>query len=328
MHKTETAQKRTWALGKGTMALADHIFGMQTRDKENVINYAPKPSTHSKPKGILRRAKREQSAPVKNLHALSHMQLAGMQNETLTDDLAYVHSALNACSYNLESPTASADGDCYGDGSEPEDVPSKPPSEGYRTITLTLDEICKTLDDHPTSNIERIATDKEPSAPSSTATCRIITLNLDEVRKNAGGKPRPLAYQDQSCAGPSTDVPARISATASGWCNASFGLKRFNEEYFEALKHKVAWSKPEAQSSSDLPPAAAGTQFTCFTGTKSLLVQVLTCSCAGGAVRRMLDAPAQQELAEDDLETRRLLDDLTTRITASEQVGACLQLQD
>jgi hypothetical protein len=42
----------------------------------------------------------------------------------------------------------------------------------------------------------------------------------------------------------------------------------------------------------------------------------------------MLDAPAQQELSEDDLETRRLLDDLATRITASEQVGACLQLQD
>jgi hypothetical protein len=154
----------------------------------------------------------------------------------------------------------SADGDCYSDDSELEDVPSKPTSAGYRTITLTLDEICKTLDDHPTSNIERIATDKEPSAPSSTATCRIITLNLDEVRKNARGKPRPLAYQDQT--GPSTDVPARISATASGWCNASFGLKCFNEEYFEALKHKAAWSKPEAQGSSDLPPAAAGTHFT------------------------------------------------------------------
>ena len=270
-------QKRTWAPGKGTMALADRIFGMQACDKENVINYAPKPSTHSKPKGILRKVKREQSAPVKHTGALSHMQLAGMQNETLTDDLAYVHSALNACSYNLESPTASADGDCYSDGSELEDVPSKPTSAGYRTITLTLDEICKTLDDHPTSNIERIATDKEPSAPSSTATCRIITLNLDEVRKNARGKPRPLAYQDQT--GPSTDVPARISATASGWCNASFGLKCFNEEYFEALKHKAAWRNPEAQGSSDLPSAAAGTQFTCFTGTKSLLVQILTCSC-------------------------------------------------
>jgi hypothetical protein len=248
-----------------------------------------------------------------------------MHNETLTDDLAYVHSALNACSYNLESPTASADGDCYSDGSELEDVPRKPTSAGYRTITLTLDEICKSLDDHPTSNIERIATDKEP-APSSTSTCRIITLNLDEVRKNARGKPRPLAYQDQT--GPSTGVPARISSAASGWCNASFGLKCFNEEYFEALKHKAAWSKPEAQGSSDLPPAAAGTHFTLFTGPKSLLVQILTCSCAGGAVRRMLDAPAQQELSEDDLETRRLLDDLATRITASEQVGACLQLQD
>jgi len=259
----KTAQKRTWAPGKGTMALADRIFGMQACDKENVINYAPKPSTHSKPKGILRTSK-EQRAPVKHTGALSHMQLAGMQNGTLTDDLAYVHSAFNACSYNLESPTASADGDWYSDGSELEDVPSKPTSAGYRTITITLDEICKTLDDHPTRNIERIATDKEP-APPSTSTCRIITLNLDEVRKDARAKPRPLAYQ-----GPSTDVPARISATASGWCNASFGLKCFNEEYFEALKHKAAWSKPEAQGSSDLPPAAAGTHFTCFTGTKAL----------------------------------------------------------
>jgi hypothetical protein len=101
-----------------------------------------------------------------------------------------------------------------------------------------ITEICKTLDDHPTNIIERITTDKE-TTPSSTSTCRIITLNLDEVRKNTRGKYRSLVYQDQlqDQTGPNTGVPTRISDTVSGWYNASFGLKCFNEEYFEALKH-------------------------------------------------------------------------------------------
>jgi hypothetical protein len=50
------------------------------------------------------------------------MQIVDIQNETLADDLAYVDSVLNECSYNLECPTASADDGCYSERNELEDV--------------------------------------------------------------------------------------------------------------------------------------------------------------------------------------------------------------